>query len=110
MDTHAGHPELRELDHRRGDGFDVKLLWSARSGKVYVAVEDARTDEAFRIAVDPDRALDAFNHPYAYGCGGGDRRRAAPRTLRPSPTGAERGGRDRTSAPSQVRTNITSST
>ena len=72
MDTHAGHPELRELDHRRGDGFDVKLLWSARSGKVYVAVEDARTDEAFRIAVDPDRALDAFNHPYAYGCADGE--------------------------------------
>ena len=69
MDTQAGHPELRELDHRRGDGFDVKLLWSARSGKVYVAVEDARTNEAFRIAVDPARALDAFNHPYAYGCG-----------------------------------------
>ena len=79
MDTHAGHPELRELDHRRGDGFDVKLLWSARSGKVFVAVEDARTDEAFRIAVDPDRALDAFNHPYAYGCGGGEqaKRRSA---------------------------------
>ena len=72
MDTHAEHSELRELDHRRGDGFDVKLLWSARSGKVYVAVEDARTDEAFRIAVDPDRALDAFNHPYAYGCAGGE--------------------------------------
>jgi hypothetical protein len=73
MDTHAGHPELRELDHRRGDGFDVTLLWSARSGKVYVAVEDARTNEAFRIVVEPARALDAFNHPYAYGCGGGDR-------------------------------------
>jgi hypothetical protein len=71
MGTHAEHPELRELDHRRGDGFDVTLLWSARSGKVYVAVEDARTNEAFRIAVDPSRAMDAFNHPYAYGCGNG---------------------------------------
>ena len=69
MGTHAEHSELRELDHRRGDGFYVTLLWSARSGKVYVAVEDARTNEAFRIAVDPARALDAFNHPYAYGCG-----------------------------------------
>ena len=70
MDTHADS-ELRELDHRRGDGFDVTLLWSARSGKVYVAVEDARTNEAFRIAVDPSVAMDAFNHPYAYGCGNG---------------------------------------
>ncbi len=72
MSTHAEHPELRELDHRRGDGFDVTLLWSARSGKVYVAVEDARTSESFRIAIDPARALDAFNHPDAYGCRGGD--------------------------------------
>jgi hypothetical protein len=69
MGTHVEQPELRELDHRRGDGFDVTLLWSSRSGKVYVAVEDARTSEAFRIAVDPAHALDAFNHPYAYGGG-----------------------------------------
>ena len=72
MGTHAEHTDLRELDHRRGDGYDVTLLWSARSGKVYVAVEDARTSEAFRIAVDPARARDAFNHPYAYGCRGGN--------------------------------------
>ena len=43
MKTDVDHPELHELDHRHGDGFDVTLLWSARSGKVYVAVEDART-------------------------------------------------------------------
>ncbi len=67
MNTDVDHPELRELDHRRGDGFDVTLLWSARSGKVYVAVEDARTSETFRIAVEPAHALDAFHHPYAYG-------------------------------------------
>jgi hypothetical protein len=67
MNTTVEHPELRELDHRRGDGFDVTLLWSARTGKVYVAVEDARASESFRIAVDPARALDAFHHPYAYG-------------------------------------------
>jgi hypothetical protein len=71
MTTNVEHSELRELDHRRGDGFDVTLLWSARTGKVFVAVEDARTSEAFRIAVEPARALDAFHHPYAYGCGGG---------------------------------------
>jgi hypothetical protein len=66
MSTNLDHPELRELDRRRGDGFDVTLLWSERTGKVFVAVEDARTSQAFRIAVDPDHALDAFHHPYAY--------------------------------------------
>jgi hypothetical protein len=59
---------LRELDHRSGDGFDVTLLWSARTGRVLVAVEDTRTSDAFRITVDPRDALEAFHHPYAYGC------------------------------------------
>jgi hypothetical protein len=75
---------LRELDHRSGDGFDVTLLWSARTGRVFVTVEDARTSDSFRIAVDPRDALEAFHHPYAYGCRRGrpmtrsaDRRAAA---------------------------------
>jgi hypothetical protein len=79
MNTNVDHPELRELDHRRGDGFDVTLLWSARTGNVYVAVEDARTSDAFRIAVEPTEALDAFHHPYAYGC-----RPGRPATARPA--------------------------
>jgi hypothetical protein len=31
-----------------------------------VAVEDARVGDRFRLAVAPDRALDAFYHPFAY--------------------------------------------
>jgi hypothetical protein len=70
-------PDLRELDHRSGDGFDVTLLWNARTGRVFVTVEDARTDDAFRIAVDPRDASDAFHHPYAYSRGRGRRLRLA---------------------------------
>ena len=33
---------------------------------VTVSVEDARFGDRFHIAVAPDRALDAFYHPYAY--------------------------------------------
>jgi hypothetical protein len=76
MAIESEHPELRELDHRSGDGFDVTLLWSARTGRVFVAVEDTRTNDAFRIAVDPRDALEAFHHPYAYGC-----RRGRPMTV-----------------------------
>jgi hypothetical protein len=72
----SDHPDMRELDHRSGDGFDVTLLWSVRTGRVFVAVEDTRTDDAFRIVVDPRDALEAFHHPYAYGC-----RRGRPMTL-----------------------------
>ena len=76
MAVERDHPGLRELDHRSGDGFDVTLLWSARTGRVFVAVEDTRTGDSFRIRVDPRDALEAFHHPYAYGC-----RRGRPLTL-----------------------------
>jgi hypothetical protein len=33
---------------------------------VTVAVEDERLGDRFQIAVPPDRALDAFYHPFAY--------------------------------------------
>ncbi len=66
MTLELDHSEIRELDHRRGDGFEVSLLWSSRTGRIFVTVEDARTNDGFHIAVDPRDALDAFRHPYAY--------------------------------------------
>lgn len=66
MYTEVDHREVRELDRRSCDGIDVTLLWSARTDTVFVAVENARTDEAFRLNVEPAEALDAFHHPYAY--------------------------------------------
>jgi hypothetical protein len=59
--------ELRELDRRSGDGLDVALLWSTRTGSVYVVVEDRQTERGFHFSVEPVEALDAFRHPYAYG-------------------------------------------
>ena len=62
----------RELDHRNSDGIDVRLLWNERENRVYVAVNDAKTDEAFTVEVrDGERAMDVFHHPFAYA----DRRR-----------------------------------
>ncbi len=66
MNTDVTDPELHELDHRTGDGFDVALLWNSRTDTVFVTVADARTGDLFRIAVDACDALDAFHHPYAY--------------------------------------------
>jgi hypothetical protein len=64
---------LRELDHRSGDGIDVRLLWRPHDDRVLVAVADAKTGEAFTLEVGPgQRALDVFHHPFAYA---GDRRR-----------------------------------
>jgi len=67
MSTDVDQPGLRELDSRSGDGFEVTLLWSERTGSVYVSVEDSREGGSFQFAVDPAEALDAFRHPYAYG-------------------------------------------
>jgi hypothetical protein len=58
---------MRELDHRSSDGIDVRLLWCERDGRVLVAVNDAKTGEAFTIEVrEGENAMQVFNHPYAY--------------------------------------------
>ena len=56
----------RELAARDGDGVHVLLLWHPAENVVSVSVEDARFGDCFEIAIAPDRALDAFYHPYAY--------------------------------------------
>jgi hypothetical protein len=55
-----------ELAHRTGDGIDIHLFWDEQTDRVTVAVFDTRTDNGFELEVEPRRALDAFNHPYAY--------------------------------------------
>jgi hypothetical protein len=57
---------IRELDHRRNDGIDVRLLWNPRMNRVTVALEDERAGESFELHVEPRVALAAFHHPYAY--------------------------------------------
>lgn len=55
-----------DLAHRRNDGIDVVLWWSPEDDSVAVEVLHLATDESFELAVDRDRALDAFYHPFAY--------------------------------------------
>lgn len=58
---------MRELHSRSADGIHVRLLWGSDNGRVLVAVADAKNDETFTVDVrDGDRALDVFNHPFAY--------------------------------------------
>jgi hypothetical protein len=57
---------VRELDHRRNDGIDVRLLWDARTNRVSLALTNEHSDEALVFEVDPGEALAAFHHPYAY--------------------------------------------
>jgi hypothetical protein len=59
-------PQTRELAARDSDGIQVLLLWHPRENALTVSVEDARVGDRFHLAVAPERALDAFYHPFAY--------------------------------------------
>jgi hypothetical protein len=55
----------RELAQRVSDGIEVQLLWSADDDSVSVAVGDHRDGVVFELPVAGDRAMHAFNHPFA---------------------------------------------
>jgi hypothetical protein len=59
-------PRSRELAARASNGTQVRLLWGQRTGLLWVEVREPDTDRALAIPVPPERALDAFHHPYAY--------------------------------------------
>jgi hypothetical protein len=58
--------QTRELADRESDGVHVLLLWHPAENALTVSVEDSRLGDRFRFSVPPDRALDAFYHPFAY--------------------------------------------
>jgi hypothetical protein len=57
---------FEELSRRASDGVEVALLWRRRDGSIRVAVEDSRSGDRFQVDVEPAKALDAYEHPYAY--------------------------------------------
>ena len=62
----SGTPKTRELAARESDGIHVLLLWHPQENALTVSVEDVRVGDRFQLAVAPDRALEAFYHPFAY--------------------------------------------
>ena len=62
--TPASH--LRQLAQRRSANLEVTLLWNRRSRRVWISIYDLANDRQHSARVPPERALDAFNHPYAY--------------------------------------------
>lgn len=59
-------PPLRELARRTSSGIDVTLLWNERTGALTISVRNRGTGAHFQFAAQPDEALHAFYHPYAY--------------------------------------------
>jgi hypothetical protein len=64
--TPSSRNQTQELASRESDGLSVILLWHPRNDAVTVSVVDTRTGDRFQLAVQPERALDAFYHPFAY--------------------------------------------
>jgi hypothetical protein len=58
-------PKLLAL--RRSGTADVALLWSRRTHRAAVAVDDQATGEHFELLIErEDDPLDIFDHPFAY--------------------------------------------
>jgi hypothetical protein len=57
---------LTELHHRSADGIEVSLLWSRLTNALTVAVEDSRSGQSFMLPAPAEKALDVFEHPFAY--------------------------------------------
>ena len=55
----------RELAERSSNGTQVRLLWRQGTRQLWVEVREP-DDRVLAIPVQPERALDAFHHPYAY--------------------------------------------
>jgi hypothetical protein len=55
----------RELARRVSGGIEVALYWSPLDNGTTVEIWDAGSDETIAFAVAPDRALEAFYHPFA---------------------------------------------
>jgi hypothetical protein len=68
---HTKPPTFEELDHRENDGIQVSLLWNRGDNSLSVVVVDSRTNEEFELPAGPEKALDVFHHPFAYGASRG---------------------------------------
>jgi hypothetical protein len=55
----------RELARRTSGGIEVTLYWSADDDSITVEVWQPASAEMLLITVAPERALEAFYHPFA---------------------------------------------
>lgn len=57
----------KELASRHSGNVEIALLWSKRTHRAAVTLEDAVTGELIELPLRPsDDPLDVYNHPYVY--------------------------------------------
>lgn len=59
-------PTYTELDARRTDGHTVQLLWDAETNETSIRIEEDNPHRVIQFQVLGSKALEAFNHPYAF--------------------------------------------
>jgi hypothetical protein len=55
-----------ELASRVSGGLEITLFWDGRDNSISIDIRNASTDETTSFRVPPERALDAFHHPFAH--------------------------------------------
>jgi hypothetical protein len=73
----ATHESIRELAERTSNGTLTRLFWLQGTRQLWVEVYDPELDETIVIPAEPDRALEAFHHPYAFATADGGRQAGA---------------------------------
>ena len=58
--------EVIDLAERHSPDLDVVLMWAKPSDRLWVVVTHCRSGRTARIDAPPRKALDVFNHPFAY--------------------------------------------
>jgi hypothetical protein len=59
-------PSFHDLMVRQGDGLTVTLWWCEVSDVLSVFVADRRGEDFSVVVEDRSKALEVFNHPFAY--------------------------------------------
>jgi hypothetical protein len=62
----SSRERYRELAHRANGHIEVSLLWRKADGTLRLHLIEVATGVVFEVPIQPEHALDAFNHPYAY--------------------------------------------
>ena len=57
---------IRELAERTSNGTLMRLFWLQGTRELWVEVSEPEFDVTIVIPAEPERALEAFHHPYAY--------------------------------------------
>jgi hypothetical protein len=58
---------IRELAERTSNGTLMRLLWLQGTRELWVEIHEPELDITIVIPAEPERALEALHHPYAYG-------------------------------------------